>query len=160
MNADEKDVVLRHTAHCAKHFLAYRGSLEKLVELIRYSIGTAAPAPDVVAHFLRCESTQKELETTYETALWQSADYVKTWRLICLATTADPAVAARLLARKAPPEACAFCWQTERGWTDKTLVHEQDVSGAFVGAVLLHPTCARSWRRLRDLVARGGVTQE
>lgn len=157
MNADEKDCVLRHTAHCAKHYIAYRGSLEKLVELVRYSIGHAAPAADAVANFLRREDTQKELETTYETALWVSSDYTKSWRLICLATTADPAVAARLLDRKAPPDACAFCWQQERGWTDKTLVREQDVSGAFVGNTLLHPTCVRPWKRLRDLVARSGV---
>lgn len=157
MNADEKDCVLRHTAHVAKHFIAYRGSLEKLVELIRYSIGTAAPAAEVIANFLRCESTQKLLETTYECAIWQSSDSLKSWRLICLATTADPAVAARLLARKAPPDACSFCWQQERGWTDKTLVREQDVSGAFVGNILLHPTCVRPWKRLRDLVARSGV---
>jgi len=156
MNEADKACVLRHTAHVAKHFIAYRGSLDKLVELIRYSIGTAAPAPEDVAHFLRCESTQKLLESTYETALWCSNDHTKSWRLICLATTADPAAAARLLARKAPADACAFCWQQERGWSDKTLVPEQDVGGAFVGAVLLHPTCVRSWRRLRDLVARSG----
>lgn len=158
MKDADKDCVLRHTAHVAKHFIAYRGSLEKLVELVRYSIGTAAPAAEVIANFLRREETQKTLETTYECAIWCSSDYTKSWRLICLATTADPAVAARLLSRKAPPDACAFCWQQERGWTDKTLVREQDVSGAFVGNTLLHPACARSWRRLRDLVARSGVS--
>lgn len=157
MKSEDKDVVLRHTAHVAKHFIAYRGSLDKLVELIRYSIGHAAPAAEVVAHFLRCEETRKTLETTYETALWASSDYTKSWRLICLATTADPAVAARLLARKPPPDACSFCWQQERGWTDKTLVRERDVAGAFVGNILLHPTCVRPWKRLRDLVARSGV---
>lgn len=157
MNDQDKDAVLRHTAHCAKHFIAYRGSLEKLVELIRYSIGTAAPAPDAIAHFLRCESTQKTLEQTYETAIWRSADRNNSWRLICLATTADPATAARLLARKPPSsDCCAFCWQNEPGWRDKILIPERDAYGEIIGGIYLHAPCSRPWRRLRDLVARSG----
>lgn len=155
MKSEDKDSVLRHTAHVAKHFIAYRGSLEKLVELVRYSIGTAAPAADVIAHFLRCESTQKTLETMYETALWVSSDYTKSWRLVCLATTADPAVAARLLARRpSSGDTCFFCWQAEKGYTDGLLMPEKNVAGDIVGGVMLHAPCSRPWRRLRDLVAR------
>ena len=154
MNSTEQAVVLAHTQFTARHFLAYRGSLEKLVELIRYSIGATAPAAEAISSFLRRDETQRILELEHETAIWQSADRATTWRLISLAIQADPDVAARRLAKKPPSsDCCAFCWQEERGWTTQ-LQPDRNIYGEIVGGVYLHRPCARSWGRLRDLVAR------
>jgi hypothetical protein len=154
MNIAEQATVLAHTQVTARHFLAYRGSLEKLVELIRYSIGAGAPPAESISSYLRRDETQKLLELEHETAIFQSADRSKSWRLISLAIQADPEVAARRLAKKPPSsDCCAFCWQDERGWTTE-LQPERDVYGEIVGGVYLHRPCARAYARLRDLVAR------
>lgn len=152
---DDTEVLLVHTQYVAKYYQAYRGSLEKLIELIRYSIGESAPDAERVRNFLMKESTQKTLETTWETALWRSSDRTKSWRLVCLATQTDPEVAARLLAKRPPStDCCAFCWADEKGVLD-ALIPELDIYGKPVNpAVKLHKQCARPWKLHRDLVAR------
>lgn len=152
---DINEILLAHTQYVAKFYQAYRGSLDKLIELIRYSIGTAAPAPDRVRNFLMRASTQKILETEYETALWRSADRTKSWRLVCLATQTDPEVAKRLLAKRPPSsECCSFCWADEQGVYD-ALIPELDIYGNPINpTVKLHRQCARPWKLHRDLVAR------
>ncbi|WP_156156574.1 hypothetical protein [Pseudomonas tussilaginis] len=151
---DTNQILLAHTQYVAKFYQAYRGPLEKLIELIRYSIGEAAPAPDRVRNFLMRESTQRTLEQEWETALWRSADRTKSWRLVCLATQTDPEVAARLLAKRPPsPDCCSFCWADERGVMG-ALISEIDLYGNEVPAVRLHRQCARPWKLHRDLVAR------
>ncbi|CAO3303397.1 MULTISPECIES: hypothetical protein [unclassified Pseudomonas] len=160
MNIETQLILLAHIQFMARHFIALRCSLDKLIELLRYSIGEAAPAPDQIRIFLLKESTQKTLELEYETALWQSADRGKSWRLICLATTADPQVAARLLARRPPSsDCCAFCLQDERGVTN-ALKPEIDLYGNQIAGVYLHRQCARPWKYLRDLVSRAGVVEK
>jgi hypothetical protein len=152
---DDQTVLLAHTQYVAKFYQSYRGSLEKLIELIRYSIGESAPEPDRVRNFLMRESNQRILELEYETALWRSADRNKSWRLVCLATQTDPEVAKRLLAKR-PPSAncCSFCWQDESGVLD-ALIPELDIYGKPVNpTVRLHRQCARPWKLHRDLVAR------
>lgn len=154
MKLEQQLILLAHIQFTARHFLALRCTLEKLIELIAYSIGEAAPALDQIRNFLLKESTQKTLELEYETALWCSADRNKSWRLICLATTADPDVAKRLLARRPPSaDCCAFCWQDERGFTTQ-LTPEKDIYGAPVPGSYLHRQCSRPWHLMRDLVAR------
>lgn len=154
MNIDTQLVVLAHLQVTARHFLAYRGSLEKLIELVSYSIGIAAPDAEQMRNFLLRESTQKTLELEWETALWRSADRNKSWRLISLATTADPEVAKRLLARRPPSsDCCAYCWQDEKGFTD-ALKPELNILGNSVPGIYLHRQCSRPWKYLRDLVAR------
>lgn len=154
MNIESQQVVLAHLQVTARHFMALRCSLDKLIELVRYSIGEAAPAPDIVRNFILRDSTQKTLELEYETALWQSADRSKSWRLISLATTADPDVARRLLARRPPSsDCCAYCWQDERGVID-TLKPELNILGNPISGVYLHRQCSRPWKYLRDLAAR------
>jgi hypothetical protein len=154
MNSTEQAIVLAHVQFTARHFLAYRGSLEKLVELVRYSIGAGAPPAEAISSFLRQAATQKLLELEHEVSIFQSADRAKTWRLISLAVNADPEAAKRRLEKKPPSsDCCAFCWQDEKGWTTQ-LQPERDVYGEIVGGVYLHRACARPWGRLRDLVAR------
>lgn len=154
MNIETQLVVMAHIQVTARHFLALRCQLEKLIELVRYSIGEAAPDPEQIRNFLLKESTQKTLETEWETALWQSADRNKSWRLICLAVKPDPEVAKRLLARRPPSnDCCAFCWQDERGVLD-ALKPELDIFGNSLAGLYLHRQCARPWNLLRDLVAR------
>lgn len=158
---DTNEILLAHTQYVAKFYQVYRGPLDKLIELIRYSIGEAAPAPDRIRHFLQKESTQKILEATYETALWRSSDRTKSWRLVCLATQTDPEVAARLLAKRPPSsDCCSFCWADERGVLD-ALVPELDIYGHPVNpTVRLHKQCARPWKLHRDLVARANKPQK
>lgn len=158
MNVEQQPLLLAHIQYVARHFIAYRGSLEKLVELIRYSIGEAASEPEQIRNFLMRESTQKTLELEYETALWCSADRSKSWRLICLAVKTDPEVAKRLLARKPPSsDCCSFCWQDERGAMD-ALKPEVDIYGNPVPGVYLHRQCSRPFKLMRDLVARAQTT--
>ncbi|WP_454842629.1 hypothetical protein [Pseudomonas hormoni] len=150
---DTNEILLAHTQYVAKFYQAYRGSLEKLIELIRYSIGEAAPAPDRVKNFLLKESNRTILEQQYETALWRSSDRSKSWRLVCLATQTDPQVAARLLAKRPPSsDCCFFCWADERGVLD-ALIPELDIYGKPTTAYL-HRQCMRPWKLHRDLVAR------
>ncbi|MNE58078.1 hypothetical protein D3C80_1530900 [compost metagenome] len=104
------------------------------------------------------ESTQATLETLYETALWQSADRSKSWRLVCLATPDDPQVAARLLKRKPhSTDCCNFCFQDERG-VYNALKPELDVYGNVVAGVSLHRQCSRPWTYMRNLVMRNPET--
>lgn len=154
MNIEQQLILLAHIQYVARHFLAYRGSLEKLIELIRYSIGVAAPDAEMIRGFLLRDSTIKALELEYETALWRSADRNKSWRLISLAVQTDPEKATRLLAKRPhSSDCCAFCWQDERGVLD-ALIPEFDIYGNPVPGVRLHRQCARPWHLMRDLVAR------
>lgn len=160
MKPEVEQIILAHVQFTARHFIAYRGSLDKLVELVRYSIGEAAPDADQLGLFLRKESTQKTLELEYETAIWCSADHVKSWRLICLAVKPDAEVAARRLGRRPPSsDCCSHCWQDEKGFTTQ-LIPELDVYGKQIAGVYLHPPCARPWKYMRDLVARAVTTKK
>ena len=160
MNAQQQLILLAHIQYVARHFIAYRGTLEKLIELIRYSIGEAAPEADQIRNFLLKESTQKTLEISHETALWRSADYNKSWRLICLAVQTDPEKAKRLLAKRPPSsDCCAHCWQDEKGFTTQ-LIPEKDVYGNSVPGIYLHRQCSRPWKLHRDLVARAGTSSK
>ena len=155
----DNEILYAHTQYVAKFYQAYRGPLDKLIELIRYSIGMGAPEPDRVRNFLLRESTQRILEQEWETALWESADRTKSWRLVCLATQTDPEVAKRLLAKRPPSsDCCSFCWADERGVLD-ALIPEVDIYGKLISpSVRLHRQCARPWKLHRDLVARADTT--
>jgi hypothetical protein len=154
MNIEQQSTLLAHTQFVARHFIAYRGSLDKLIELVRYSIGEAAPDADVMRNFLLRDTTQRTLELEYETGLWRSSDRNQSWRLISLAVNADPEVAKRLLERRPPsPDCCAFCFQDERGALD-ALKPEIDLYGNSIAGVYLHRQCSRPWKYMRDLVAR------
>lgn len=151
-------ILLAHIQFVARYYVALRCPLDKLIEFIRYAIGEAAPAPDRIRNFLMRESTQRTLELTYETALWQSADRAKTWRLICLATPDDPQVAARLLNRRPhSADCCNFCFQDERG-VYNALKPELDIYDNVVAGVSLHRQCERPWKLMRNLVARNPET--
>lgn len=152
--------LLAHIQVTARHFVALRCSLDKLIELIRYNVGEAAPAPDRIRTFLLREGTRQTLELEYETALWESADRAKTWRLICLATPDDPQVASRLLNRRPhSADCCNFCFQDERG-VYNALKPELDIYGNPVAGVSLHRQCERPWKQLRNLVARSGASYD
>lgn len=160
MNIEQQLILLAHIQFTARHFLALRCTLDKMIELIRYSIGEAAPDPDQIRIFLRKEQTQKTLELEWETALWCSADRNKSWRLVSLATTGDPEVAKRLLDRRPPSsDCCAHCWQDERGVLD-ALVPLMDIYGKPVPNVKLHRQCARPYKLHVDLVARAHKPQK
>ena len=154
MNIEQQLILLAHVQYVARFYLAYRGSLEKLIELIRYSIGIAAPDADQIRNFLLKESTQKTLELEHETALWRSSDYRQSWRLICLAVQTDPEKAKRRLAKRPPSsDCCAYCWQDEKGFTTQ-LIPELDIYGNQIAGFYLHRPCSRPWHLMRDLVAR------
>lgn len=154
MKESQKAVVLAHCQHVARHFAVLSTSIDKIVELVRHSIGEAAPSAEEVSIFLRREATIKQLEYQHETALFQSSDPAKTWRLISLAVQTDPTKAAALLARKPPSaEFCNFCWSDESRSADKeTLILEKDIYGNAVPTVRLHKQCVRPWLALRAVV--------
>lgn len=155
MKDAQKETVLAHTQQVARHFQALATSIEKICELVRHSIGEGAPSADEVSLFLRRESTIKELEYHRETALFQSADAGKQWRLISLAVQANPVKAAALLARRPPStHFCSFCWVDEGRSADREfLVQEKDLYGNAVSpAVMLHKHCLRPWQALRAVV--------
>ena len=154
MTPEQQQTVLAHTQYVARFYVALRQPLAKIVELISYSIGPDAPPAEDVARFLRLDSTQRELELHWETALWCSADINKSWRLICLAVPDNVQDAATLLARPVPPSSCAFCHQSEPGFTKLVLQPELDLTNTPVGSIYLHRQCQRPWRLLRDIVAR------
>lgn len=152
MKDQQKEVVLAHTQHVSRHFAALATSIDRIVELVRHSIGEAAPSADEISLFLRRESTMKELEHHRETALFQSADIAKQWRLISLAVQTDPVKAAALLARRPPSSYfCSFCWVDEgRSFDREFLVPEKDIYGVAVSPpVLLHKQCVKPWMALR-----------
>lgn len=158
MNTEDQATVLRHVQHVARHFSALRCSGEKLIELLRFDIGHAAPEADALSNFLRKEDTQKLLEAEYETALWISCDHVKSWRLICLATPTELQNAtARLQLRPPSGDSCSWCWQAERGHIDGILFPELNLRGEPIDSRLLHRACMRPWKLMRNLVERGGV---
>lgn len=157
---DVNEILLAHTQYVAKFYQVYRGTLEKLIELVRYSIGTQAPDATRVRNFLMRESNQKILEQHWETALWRSSDRTKSWRLVCLATQTDPEVAKRLLAKRPPSsDCCSFCWADERGVLD-ALIPLMDVYGKPIHNVRLHPQCVRPYKLHLDLVARANKPQK
>lgn len=152
----QKAVVLAHTQHVARHYAVLSTGIDKIVELVRHSIGEAAPSADEVSIFLRREATIKELEHNRETALFQATDANKTWRLISLAVQTDPVKARALLERRPPSsEFCFFCWIDESRSADKeTLVLEKDLYGEAVPSVRLHKQCVRPWLALRAVVEK------
>lgn len=154
MTTEQQLVLLSHIQYVARFYLAFRGSLEKLIELIRYSIGEAAPEADQIRNFLLKESTQRTLELRYETALWCSSDRNKSWRLISLAFKPDVEVAKRRLNKRPPSsDCCAYCWQDEKGFTTQ-LIPEKDVYGNAIAGFYLHRQCSRPWNLMRALVER------
>ncbi|MNJ40904.1 hypothetical protein D3C77_358090 [compost metagenome] len=155
MNSETQLIVMAHVQFTARHFLAYRGPLEKLIELIRYSIGEAAPAPEQISNFLRREETQRTLETEWEVSLWRSSDRSNSWRLISLAFNADLEVCKRRINKRPPSsDCCAYCWQDERGFID-ALKPELDVYGNAIGGIYLHRACSRPWGQMRHIAERG-----
>lgn len=155
MNLETQLTVLAHTQFTARHYLAYRGSLTKLVELVRYSIGEKAPAAEQIKNFLMRDTTQRTLELEWETALWRSADRSNSWRLISLAFNPELEVCKRRLAKRPPSsDCCAYCWQDERGFTDQ-LKPELNIYGNAIGGLYLHRACARPWGQMRRIAERG-----
>ncbi len=156
MTEDQQATVLRHTALVARHFVAFRCGGDKLVELIRYSIGELAPDADAIGLFLRKAETINTLEREYEVAYWISSDRNRSHRLVSLAVPDNVADAAALLERKPPSSShCAFCFQHEIGYTVE-LEKAYGIDGASIPGIALHRQCQRPYKLLMDLVARNG----
>lgn len=143
--------VLAHTQHVARHFLAYRGPLEELVDLVLKSMGEDPGEADAVSRFLRRSHVQLLLQNHYETALWRGID--GGWNLVSQALPSDSATARRRLQQRPPNSGsmCAFCFLDEREHAARALVPELDACSNPVPGVRLHPTCVRARRQLRAL---------
>lgn len=160
MTDDEKQTVLAHVQFVSRHYHALRTSGEKLVELVRHSIGTDAPPAEAIANYLRRDAVQRELAAIWETALWISNDSNKSWRLVSLATTSDPELAAKRLAKRPPsPDACAWCWCTTSGAEKEALIVDVDINGVETGH-RLHPQCQRPFNVLQRLVERSKLLEK
>ena len=144
--------VFAHVQAVARQFNAWRGTLPALIVFIRYSMKADAPPADRLDHFLRKESTQRAL-IDYEVGLWRATD--KTYRLVSLAVTSDPAVAQRRLNyRPLSTGQCRWCHIDERSLASLELKPELDIHRNLVMASYLHPVCMHSWLLCRALVER------
>ncbi|MGQ7959890.1 hypothetical protein ACUTAF_19595 [Pseudomonas sp. SP16.1] len=148
--------VYAHLQKIAVQFNAWRGRLPALIEFLRFSMGADAPETAALDHFLRKESTQREL-VKFEVALWRGPD--KSYRLISLAVTGDPEVARRRLAHK-PTSAtqCSWCHQDEKSFAPVALRPELNIFRNPVPCRFLHPQCAHSWELMRRMVERDDLT--
>jgi hypothetical protein len=146
--------VLAHCQYVARHYSAFKGSIESIVSFIAYSIGAESPDPDQLSVFLRRPETQRTLETNYETALFR--DISKQWHLISLAPPTDPAVCRRRLNHRptSPGTQCRWCYQDSKGYAALELKPELDVYRNPVPASFLHPQCFRPWLAMRAIVER------
>lgn len=146
--------VLAHTQYVAKHYAAFKGSIESICAFVAYSLGTDAPDADQISVFLRHPDTLKKLEFEFETALFR--DTCKVWHLISLAPPMDVAVCKRRLAHKptSPGTQCRWCLQDSKGFAPLELKPELDIYQNPVPASFLHPQCLRPWNAMRALVER------
>ena len=135
--------------HCAFHFIAYRGSLERIVEFVLYDMREHnPPTADQLSNYLRRQSTQDELERHWSVALYRSID--GTWRLISLVVPDDVDVCRRRLEHyPTSTTQCRWCEQDERRFAQDELQYEEDLNGKPVHRSLLHKRCRLSWLRLR-----------
>lgn len=155
MKVEDELTILAHTQFVARFYMALKCPLSKMVELIRHSIGSSTPPAEAVELFLRKESTRDKLEQAFETALFESSDRNRTWRLICLATPTDVETCKERLGKKLPSQdACAFCWISEYGHDREMFKPELDPYQNPVPGIYLHRNCIRSWRRMRNIVER------
>lgn len=154
MDDETRTRILAHTQAVSRHYLVLKTTLDFIVESITYSMGEHAPDKHVLEAFLRKAETQRTLEADWEVGLWRGID--KVFRLICLATTVDPGIARRRLARfpASPGSQCAFCLLDERGLAHLELRPELDAARNQVPARMLHPACIRPWGQLRALIER------
>jgi hypothetical protein len=161
MTSEQKTIVISHTQFVARHYVALKTSIEKIVSLVRHSIGSNAPDADSISMFLRRDSTRKEFEYHHETALFPVPDSSKSWNLVCLAVQTDPAKARFLLERQ-PPSAqhCAFCWLDESRAASAILITERDLYGVEVSDIRLHPQCVKPWRALRRVLELEAIKNE
>lgn len=155
----EESRILAHTQHVARRFIAWKGTLDALVEFVSHSMGADAPTAAQLDNFLRRPETQRILQAHYETALWKAAD--KTYRLVALAVPTDPEVARRRLVRfPASTTQCRWCQIDEKGFAHLELKPELDIRREQVPASYLHPNCQRSWLHMRALVERAETAKE
>lgn len=145
---------LAHTQFVARHYAAYKGSIESIVAFIVYSMGSDAPDPDQLSIFLRHPETLRKLENEFETALFRDAS--KQWHLICLSPPLDPEVCRRRLNHRptSPGTQCRWCLQDSKGFAVLELRPELDIYQNPVPASMLHPQCMRPWYAMRAIVDR------
>lgn len=139
-----------HVQAVAFHFQAWKGSLDSLAAFITYSYGPTAPPPERIAHWLRLDSTQRELESHWNVGVWQ-AGTEKSFRLVCLAPVTNLGQAQRRLVEfpKNKSTCCAWCWIEEK--FPGELKPELDIRREPVPGRYLHRACARPWGLLRTL---------
>ena len=140
---------LPYIQHTAMHMLVYRGSLERICEFVCFDMkDDEAPPPDMLAIYLRKQSTQDLLERKWSTALWRGI--AGDWRLIALTTSDDPAVCNRRIEQyPASATQCRYCQIEEGRFAQDELEYELDLSGRPVHRSMLHKRCRLSWLRLR-----------
>lgn len=152
----DEQKVYAHVQAVARQFNAWRGQLPALIEFVRYSMKDDAPPTDQLDNFLRRETTQRAL-IAFEVGLWRASD--KTYRLVSLAVTSDPAVAKRRLEyRPLSTDQCRWCHIDEKSFAILDLRPELDIRRDLVPASRLHPVCMHSWLLCRALVERDGIT--
>ncbi|MWV11165.1 hypothetical protein F3I62_03560 [Pseudomonas sp. R-28-1W-6] len=150
--------IAAHVQAVAIQFISYRGDITALAKFVAASMVTGAPSIADLVHYLRKESTAKELQE-YEVGLWRNT--AGDWSLVSLAT--PPTIEAmkyRLDNFPVSNTQCRWCLQDAKRLADLELISEIDLHGLPVHRSRLHPQCMRPWLSMRTQVARAGVVHE
>jgi hypothetical protein len=148
-----------HVQAVAIQFISYRGDITALAKFVAASMVTGAPDLEALIHYLRKESTHKELMEQYEVGLWRNT--TGDWSLVSLAT--PPTIEQmkyRLDNFPVSNTQCRWCLQDAKRLSDLELVSELNLHGQPVHRSRLHPICMRPWLSMRTQVARAGVVHE
>lgn len=144
--------------HTARHYVSYRGTLDKIVESIRYCMGESAPDADTLSTFLRKESTQLILAGEYEVGLWRNID--KSYSLVSLAIPIDVNIARRRLSHfpDNPSSMCAWCYQDSKGFSALELRPVLNLKREIIQPPrYCHPVCMRPLMAMRYMVERADL---
>ena len=147
----DTDLLYRHIQALAIHFVSYVGPLPALAGFIKHSLGDSAPPISAIEIFLRRESVQLELATSWEVALF--TDTRGTFHLVNISPERDVEIARRRLnSYPVNTSSCRWCLADSRTLSHLELVPELDIHGHPVHRSRLHKQCLRPWLLMRDLV--------
>lgn len=150
--------ILAHIQAVAIQFISYRGDITQIAKFVAASMVTDAPSLDEIVHYLRKESTHKEL-VEYEVALWRNT--IGDWSLVSLATPPTlEQMKYRLDNFPVSNTQCRWCLQDAKRMADIELIAEIDLHGLPVHRSRYHRQCAKPWQYMRTQVARAGVIHE
>lgn len=149
-------LISRHVQAVALRFCGYSASIENIARFVALSMGDDAPPMPELIHYLRKESTHKELAENFEVALWKGPS---AWRLVSLATPAT-IEDMELRLNNYPVDSgtqCAWCMINEHNHYATELVRMRNLDGSPVHRRSVHKLCYRPWAAMVTQVARANA---